>query len=68
MNKQEILSDYKNQDDRLLLARILDKIEFCKSKNKIESTDFLNLAEQDLANKFLKKIKFEKYYFLYKIS
>ncbi len=63
MNKQEILSDYKNQDDRLLLARILDKIEFCKSKNKIESTDFLNLAEQDLANHFLKKIKFEKYYF-----
>ena len=63
MNKQELLQDYKNQDDKLLLAKILDKIEFTKSKNKIESTDFLNLAEQDLADKFLKRIKFENYYF-----
>ena len=55
MNKQELLKDYKNQEDKLLLAVILDKIEFCKSRNKIEYTDFLNLAEQDLADKFLKK-------------
>lgn len=63
MNKQELLKDYKNQEDKLLLAVILDKIEFCKSRNKIEYTDFLNLAEQDLADKFLKKIKFSNYYF-----
>ena len=63
MNKQELLKDYKNQEDKLLLAVILDKIEFCKSRNKIEYTDFLNLAEQDLADKFLKKIKFANYYF-----
>ena len=54
MNKQELLKDYKNQEDKLLLAVGLDKIEFCKSKNKIECTDFLNLAEQDLVDKFLK--------------
>ena len=63
MNKQELLKDYKNQEDKLLLAIVLDKIEFSKSKNKIESTDFLNLVEQDLVDKFLKKIKFENYYF-----
>ena len=63
MNKQEILSDYKNQDDRLLLAKILDKLEFSKARNKIENTDFLNLYEQDLVDKFLKKIKFTNYYF-----
>lgn len=63
MNKQDLLNEYKNQDDKLLLAKVLDKIEFCKSKNKIESTDFLNLIEQDLVNNFLKKIKFENYYF-----
>ena len=63
MNKQELLSDYKNQDDKLLLAKVLDKIEFCKSKNKIENTDFLNLAEQDLVDKFLKRIRFTNYYF-----
>lgn len=63
MNKQELLTDYKNQEDKLLLAKILDKIEFCKTKNKIESTDFLNLAEQNLVDKFLKKIKYTNYYF-----
>lgn len=63
MNKQELLKDYKNQDDKILLAIVLDKIEFCKSKNKIEYTDFLNLAEQDLIDKFLKRIKFTNYYF-----
>lgn len=63
MNKQELLKDYKNQEDKILLAVVLDKIEFCRSKNKIESTDFLNLAEQDLVDKFLKKINFQNYYF-----
>ena len=50
MNKQELLSDYKNQEDKLLLAKVLDKLEFSKARNKIENTDFLNLYEQDLKN------------------
>lgn len=63
MNKQEMLSEYKNQEDKLLLSKVLDKLEFCRTRNKIESTDFLNLYEQDLVDKFLKKIKFKNYYF-----
>lgn len=63
MNKQELLKDYKNQEEKLLLAKVLDKLEFSKSKNKIENTDFLNLYEQDLIDKFLKKIKYTNYYF-----
>ena len=63
MNKQELLSDYRNREDKLLLAKVLDKLEFSKARNKIENTDFLNLAEQDLVDKFLKKIKFTNYYF-----
>ncbi len=63
MNKQELLQDYKNQEDKLLLAKVLDKLETLKTRNKIENTDFLNLYEQDLIDKFLKKIKFERYYF-----
>ena len=63
MNKQELLKDYKNQEDKLLLAKVLDRLEFSKGKNKIENTDFLNLYEQDLVDKFLKKIKFTNYYF-----
>ena len=63
MNKQELLKDYKKQEDKLLLAKVLDRLEFSKGKNKIENTDFLNLYEQDLVDKFLKKIKFTNYYF-----
>lgn len=63
MNKQELLNDYKNQEDKLLLAKVLDKLEFLKNRNKIENTDFLNLYEQDLVNQFLKKIQFKNYYF-----
>ena len=63
MNKQELLADYKNQEEKLLLAKVLDKLEFTKNRNKIENTDFLNLYEQDLVDKFLKKIKFNNYYF-----
>ena len=63
MNKQEIMQEYKNQDERLLVAKILDKLEFTKTKNKIQNTDFLNLHEQDLANKLLNKIGYKNYYF-----
>jgi len=63
MNKQEIMQEYKEHDDRLLVARILDKLEFSKTKNKIQSTDFLNMYEQDLADKLLKKIGYKNYYF-----
>ena len=63
MNKQELLNEYKNQDDKMLLAKVLDKLEFSKARNKIENTDFLNLYEQDLVDKFLKKLKFKNYYF-----
>lgn len=63
MNKQEIMQEYKEQEERLLVAKILDKLEFTKTKNKIQYTDFLNLYEQDLAEKLLNKIGYKNYYF-----
>ena len=63
MNKTEVLEEYKNQEQRLLAAKILDRLEFSKTKNKIQSTDFLNLNEQELAMKLLKKVDCENYYF-----
>ena len=32
MNKQEIMQEYKEQEERLLVAKILDKLEFTKNK------------------------------------
>lgn len=63
MNKSEILKEYKNQDERLLVAKILDKLEFTKTKNKIQYSDFLNLNEQEIGLKLLKKVDCKNYYF-----
>lgn len=63
MNRTELLEEYKNQEEKLIAAKILDKLEFSKTKNKIQYTDFLNLNEQELAIKLLKKVEYEKYYF-----
>lgn len=60
MNK-EILNDYKVKDDKILLAQILDKIEMVEKKNKIEYTDFLDLAQIELVQKFINKIKISNY-------
>ena len=62
MNKQEILKEYKNQEDKLLVAKILDKIEFVKTKNKIQNTDFLNMYEQEIAINILNKLNLKTYY------
>jgi len=63
MNKQEIVQEYKDQEEKILVAKILDKLEFTKTKNKIQYTDFLNIYEQDLADRLLKKIGYKNYYF-----
>ena len=61
MNKQELLKDYKRQEDKICLSQVLDKIEFSKTRNKIETTDFLDMYQISLVENFLKKIKFTKY-------
>ena len=56
MNR-DILNDYREKDDKILLAQVLDKIEMCDNKNKIEYTDFLDLAQIELVQKFINKLK-----------
>jgi len=60
MNR-EILNEYREKDDKILLAQILDKLEMVEKKNKIEYTDFLDLAQIELAQKFINKIKIDNY-------
>lgn len=60
MNR-EILNDYRDKDDKILLAQILDKIEMAENKNKIENTDFLDMAQIELVQKFINKIKVQNY-------
>lgn len=61
MDKQKILSEYKKQDDKILLAQILDKIEFSKQREKLEYTDFLDMYQVSLVKSFMKKIEYEGY-------
>lgn len=63
MEKQEILKRYTKEEDRLLIAKLLDKVEFTKSKNKITNTDFLDLYQKNLIHKLLNNIKCENYLF-----
>lgn len=63
MNKQEILKKYAKEEDRLLIAKVLDKMEFATSKNKITNTDFLDMYQKNLVQGLLHSVKCENYVF-----
>lgn len=50
---REILNKY-NQEEKLILSKIIDKINFCAKRNLIQITDFFDLGKQNLIEKFLK--------------
>lgn len=58
---RNILNDYKEKDEKMLLAQVLDKVEMVEKKNKIEHTDFLDMAQSELVQKFINKINIENY-------
>lgn len=58
---RSILNKYKKPEEKLILSKILDKISFCETRNQIQVTDFLDLAQQELITKFLKLQKQENY-------
>lgn len=61
MDKQKILSEYKKQEDKILIAQILDKIDFSIKRDKLEYTDFLDMYQVALVKGFLKKIDFNNF-------
>ena len=61
MDKQQLLKEYRKQEDKMCLSQILDRIEFSKSKQKIEFSDFLDMYQVALVENFFRKIKFENY-------
>lgn len=52
-----------DEDNKLLIAKAKDKYEFCKTKNKITYTDFLNISEMSIIKKYLKENKINNYIF-----
>jgi len=61
MNKQEVLNKYENEEDKLLISKLLDKIEFVEKKNSIENTDFLDIHQRNILEKVLKIIQYKNY-------
>lgn len=64
MNKKEILNRYSREDEKIFIAKVMDKIEFTLNRNTIENTDFLDLYQKELVKDLLRNIKFNNYYFL----
>lgn len=54
---------YKDSEYKILVAKIIDKYEFCKTKNKITYTDFLNISEISVVNRILKEENITNYIF-----
>ena len=61
MDKQLLLKDYKKQEDKICLSQVLDKIEFSRTRERIEYTDFLDMYQVSLVESFLRKISFQNY-------
>lgn len=59
MNKQEILKPYRKEDDKILAAKILDKIQFVNSRHQVQTTDFLDGYQQKIAQKVLEQIEYK---------
>lgn len=54
---------FQNDEEKLLIAKIRDKINFCKTKNKIVNTDFLQISEVGIAKKILSEDSISNYFF-----
>lgn len=61
MKKQEMLNDYKRQEDKMCLAQVLDKVEFAEKRKTQEHTDFLDMYQVALVENFFRKNNFKNY-------
>lgn len=64
MDKQKYLKRYTSDEDKLLISKIIDKINNFNTGYKIVYTDFLDPYQKQLVKKFLEEIKQENYLFL----
>lgn len=52
-----------NLEEKLLIAKLNDKIKECKTKNKIVNTEFLNMHSKSIVQRELNRLKEENYMF-----
>lgn len=61
MNKEVELSKQQKDEDKFLIAKILDKIKFSNNRNRIECSEFLDLRQQRLVREALEIRKLDSY-------
>ena len=50
-------------EEKLILAKLNDKIRLCRTRNKIVNTEFLNMRREAVIKKELQRIKEKNYIF-----
>ena len=63
MDKQSELTKLQKDEDKILIAKVLDKLKFAETRNKIETTDFLDLRQQCVIKEMLDIRKSNNYKF-----
>ncbi len=60
---EKVKEKYKDSEYKILIAKFIDKYNFCKLKNKITYTDFLNISEISILKKVLEEENIKNYVF-----
>ncbi len=53
----------ENLEEKLLIAKLTDKLKECKTKNKMVNTEFLNMNQKNIIKKELNRLKEKNYIF-----
>lgn len=61
MDKVKIIEKYKNEEERLLVSKIFDKIALTEKQNKVQVTDFLSPVELRVAKDVLQLLNYKKF-------
>ena len=57
MEKVEELTKWQKDEEKILIAKVLDKLKISQKRKKFENTDFLDLAQKKLIEDILIKRK-----------
>lgn len=61
MNKQELLKQFPKEEDKLLIAKIVDKLNFVHTRNQVQTSEFLDSYQQTAVTKMLNQCKESNY-------
>lgn len=50
-------------EEKLVIAKLMDKVKICKTRNKIVNTEFLTIYEKEIIQKELNSLKIKNYLF-----